>query len=403
MSAWRCLVVAADGTTNWRDVEAVDESALLARLKSEGVTPLEVSQSGGSLLARLNQPILLGRRLSVGDQALILSRLATLVGSGLPVDRSLDLLREQAERSSQRATLGRMLATVREGGGLGRAFEEQRLFPAYVVGVVHAAERGGGLAAALQSLADRLALAASTRRQMLTALTYPAAILTATVLALGIVLTFVIPQFDMMFAGQEANLPLPTRIVLVLSRAANAHPLMLLATLVLPPFALAAFLRSAAGRLLIDQHGRRLPFFALRDQYLAAQFVGILATLLNNGVKVIDALPLARDAIGSERWRHYAVQTERLIREGSALSAALSHKALLPITAIRLIEVGERSGRLAATCAQASNIIGETARAKIERIVALANPIAIILLGGLVAGLVGSVMLGIFALGDFAG
>jgi len=121
MSAWRCLVVTADGLTDWREIDAPSEDALLARLSSEGVTPLEVMRSGGSLLARLNQPVLLGHKLSVADQALLLSRLATLVGSGLPVDRSLDLLREQAARSKQRAILARMLVTVREGGGLGRA------------------------------------------------------------------------------------------------------------------------------------------------------------------------------------------------------------------------------------------------------------------------------------------
>lgn len=403
MNGWRCLVITPDGATHWREVQAADEDALLARLSSEGVTPLEISRNGGSLLARLNQPLTFGRKLSGADQALLLSRLATLVGSGLPVDRSLDLLREQAARSGQRAILGRMLATVREGSGLAQAFDEQKLFPAYVVGVIRAAERSGGLGPALQSLAERLTLAASTRRQMAAALTYPAAILAATIAALGIVLTFVIPQFDLIFAGQEDKLPLSTQIVLALSRASNAHPLLFLSALLLPPLFAVAFLRSPAGRLAIDRHGHWLPFFSLRDQYLAAQFVGILATLLGNGVKVVNALPLARDAIGSERWRSYAARTEQAIREGTSLSVALARDALLPVTAIRLIEVGEHSGRLASTCAQASNIIGEIARARIERIVALANPIAIILLGGLVAGLVGSVMLGIFALGDFAG
>jgi len=403
MSLWRCLVITADGLSDWREVEALDEDAVLARLRAEGVLPIEISGSSGSLLAKLNQPIVLRRKLSVGDQALILSRLATLITSALPVDRSLDLLREQASRSRQRGVLTRMLATVREGGGLGRAFEAEGLFPAYVVGVIRAAERGGGLGDALRSVAERLSLATSTRRQMITALTYPAAILAATAAALAIVLIFVIPQFDMLFAGQEDKLPLATRWVLALSRALSGHPILVLASVALPPLLLILFARSVRGRQLVDRQLRHLPLLALRDQYLAAQFVGILATLLTNGIKIVEALPLARDAMGSERWRRYASRAEQAIREGTSLSTALSRDALLPITAIRLIEVGERSGRLAETCAQASNIIGETARARIERLVALANPIAIIMLGGLVAGLVGSVMLGIFALGDLAG
>ena len=152
------------------------------------------------------------------------------------------------------------------------------------------------------------------------------------------------------------------------------------------------------------QRGRRhIPGLMLRDQYLAAQFTGIFATLVGNGVTVIKALPLARSAIGSERWRRHLAEVERRVREGATLSRALASGAFVPTTAVRLIQVGEKSGQLADTCAKASEIMGDAARARIDRIVSLANPIAIVTLGGIVAMLVAGVMLGIFSLGDFAG
>jgi general secretion pathway protein F len=403
MTAYRCLVASPDGATDWRMIEAVSEDAAYARVTAEGATPLEIRAGSGSFADRLSQPIFTGRRFGVADQSLLLSQLATLVQSGLPVDRSLDLLRDQATRSGQRSVLASMLATVRAGGGLAAAFEQQNVFPTYVTGVIRAAERSGGLGRALTALAERLTLAAATRRQLLTALTYPAAILIATLAALGIVLTLVVPQFEPIFHGEEAKLPTLTRVVLALSNAVTGSPLLSVAVLVVPPLLLVAFFRSSAGRTLVEEHGHSLPLIGLRDQYLAAQFSGILATLLANGVTIVAALPLVREAIGSGRWRRHAALVEQRIREGSSLSAALARDGLLPSTAVRLIEVGERSGKLADTCAQASAIIGDTARARIERIVALANPIAIMTLGGMVAGLVGGVMLGIFALGDFAG
>jgi type II secretory pathway component PulF len=252
-------------------------------------------------------------------------------------------------------------------------------------------------------LAERLTLASATRRQLLTALTYPAAILTATVAALVIVLTLVVPQFQPIFAGQEDRLPGLTRVVLELSNAVTGEPWLMLGLVTGVPLAAFVLVRSSRGRRWMDAHSHRVPLIGLRDQYLAAQFTGILSTLLGNGVRVIDALPLVREAIGSRHWQAHISEVERRIREGSTLSAALAVDGLLPITAVRLIEVGERSGKLAATCGHASAIIGEAARARIERIVALVNPIAIITLGGIVAALVGGVMLGIFALGDFAG
>jgi type II secretory pathway component PulF len=149
--------------------------------------------------------------------------------------------------------------------------------------------------------------------------------------------------------------------------------------LLILPLALLAFLRSETGGSLLQRGRRHIPGLMLRDQ------------------------PLARSAIGSERWRRHLVEVERRVREGSTLSRALASGAFVPTTAVRLIEVGERSGQLADTCEKASSIMGEGARARIDRIVSLANPIAIVTLGGIVAMLVAGVMLGIFALGDFAG
>lgn len=403
MTQWRCLVALTDGSTDLRMVEAVSSEEAIARIASQGVGILDIQEGRSSILDRLQQPLSFASRLGVSEQALLLTQLATLVRSGLPVDRSLDLLSDQASRSSSRKIVARMTTTVRAGGGLAAAFAESGVFPAYVTGVIRASERGGGLGDALTALAERLTLSAATRRQLLTALTYPAAILAATLAALAIVLTLVVPQFQPIFAGQEHKLPSLTRAVLALSNAVTGEPWLVAMVVLGFPLALFIALRSALGRQLLETHGHRVPLLGLRDQYLAAQFTGILATLLANGVRIVDALPLVRDAIGSRRWRSHAENVERRIREGSSLSGALASDGLLPATPIRLIEVGEKSGKLAETCGQASAIIGDAARSRIERIVALANPIAIITLGGMVAALVGGVMLGIFALGDFAG
>jgi type II secretory pathway component PulF len=403
MTLYRCLVVSPDGAATWRQIEAVGEAAAAAHFAASGHVAIDVRSGRMGFAERLNQPVRIGAALGLAEQALVLSQLALLVRSGLPVDRSLDLLREQAPRAGQRELLGEALGQVRAGGSLASAFEARGAFPAYVLGVIRSAERSGRLGDALASLAERMTRAAGTRRQLVTALTYPAAVLAATGLALFLVLTQVVPQFEPVFAGAGDRLPQLTRIVLALSGIATEHGGKLLLLLAGTTLLAWLLLRSAGGRAFTARHRRRIPGAGLRDQYLAAQLLGLLATLLGNGVSVVGALPLARGAIGSERWRAHLADVERRVREGASLSAAFVTADLVPRTAIRLIEVGERSGRLAGTCEQASLVIGEAARARIERIVTLVNPIAIIGLGGLVAMLVGGVMLGIFAMGDFAG
>ena len=402
MTAYRCTVLSAEGRTAWRTVEAPDEAGAVARLVSDGLTPLSVRSGALTLADRLDRPVAFGGGLRLSEQSLLLTQLALLVRAGLPVDRSLDLLREQAPRAVQRDLIAGVLGRVRAGGGLARGLEETGSFPGYVTGVVRAAERGGRLGDALATIAARLTESATTRRQLTTALTYPAAVLAATIAALALVLTTVVPQFEPVFAGEEDKLPTLTRLVLALSRTVDAHGLLLLVLGVAIPVGLWLLVRSAGGQAFVTRYRHRIPGLRLRDQYLSAQVTGILGTLLANGVPVVAALPLVRGAVGSRLWQAQLGTVERQVREGRSLSAAMSG-TLMPSSAVRLIEVGERSGQLAGTCARASEILVQASRARIDRIVALANPIAIVTLGGLVAMLVAGVMLGIFALGDFAG
>jgi len=396
------MVLSAEGRSNWLVVDAADERAAAARLIADGLTPIEITTGSPSLIERLNQPIRRGG-LRLAEQSLFLTQLASLVRSGLPVDRSLDLLQEQAPRAAQRDLLARVLNRIRGGGSLASGLEELDSFPRYVIGVVRAAERGGQLGSALTSVAARLAEAASTRRQLISSLTYPAAVLVATFSSLGLVLTVVVPQFEPVFQGEEARLPTLTRVVLALSRTVADYGWGLLLVALAVPVGLWLFLRSAGGIAFVAQHRHRIPGLDLRDQYLAAQFTGIIGTLIGNGVNLTGALPLAQGAMGSRRWQRGLADVERQVREGTRFSDALARTDLVPSTAVRLIEVGERTGKLAETCRQASAILTEVSRSRIDRIVALANPIAIMTLGGMVALLVGGVMLGIFALGDFAG
>lgn len=403
MTEYRCLVIDAEGRRAWRRVEAGDERRLRAMLATDGALLVEVRGGAMGLIERLNQPIDWHWGIGIGEQALIIGQLATLVGSGLPVDRSLDLLRDQASKARQRAAVAAMLARVRAGDGLARAMENSRLFPDYAVGVVRAAEQSGRMGEALTALAARLAGAAETRRRLLTALTYPAAVMAATLVALALVLTVVVPQFAPIFAGREAQLPVLTRGVLAVADLVNRQGLLVLGAAAALVAGLWLALRATAGGAFGEALRRYLPGAALADQFLAAQFTGLMALLAGNGVKIVPALALARQATASHRWRAHLQAVERRVREGSTLSAALALAPFMPRTAIRLIEVGERSGKLAETCAKASAIIGAGAQARLERIVALANPVAIVALGGVVALLVGGVMLGIFSLGDFVG
>lgn len=403
MTEFRCLAVDGSGKKAWRQVEAPSENACVQSMLADGLTPLQVTSGSMSLAERLNQPVELSLGFGLGEQSLMLNQLALLVRSGLPVDHSLDLLRDQAPKARQKEMLQKILDKVKQGEGLARALEAVKIFPGYVIGVVRSAERSGKLGEALTSVAERMTKATETRRKLATALTYPAAVLIATIAALVIVLTSVVPQFEPVFAGNEDRLPAVTLMVLSFSAFVRSYGLFLLSAILIAFALLWLLVRSEEGERLMSRLAPYLPGIKLRDQYLAGQFAGLLATLIGNGLTIVKALPLAKNTLSSRRWKADLDGVERQIREGGRLSYALAASSVFPETASRLIEVGERTGKLGETCVHASEIMSAAAAARIERIVSLVNPIAIILLGGLVAMLVAGVMLGIFALGDIAG
>ncbi len=403
MTEYRCLAIDSSGQKKWQQVEAASEQACVQMMLGSGFTPLQINSGSMSLSERLNQPVHLSIGVGLSEQALMLNQLALLVRSGLPVDRSIDLLRDQAPKARQKQLLTDILSQVKEGRGLAGALEAAKIFPTYVIGVIRSSEKSGKLGAALTSVAQRMTKATETRRKLATALTYPVAVLIATMAALLIVLTSVVPQFEPIFEGNEDKLPALTNFVLSLSGFVRSYGLMILAAMLLFMLTIWLLFRSEAGQKILSSATPYLPGMKLRDQYLAGQFTGLLATLISNGLTVVRALPLARETLSSRRWQIELAKVETQIREGSRLSFALEATAVFPRTASRLIEVGERTGKLGETCGHASEIMSEAAAARIERIVSLINPIAIILLGGLVAMLVAGVMLGIFALGDFAG
>jgi type II secretory pathway component PulF len=229
------------------------------------------------------------------------------------------------------------------------------------------------------------------------------AVLIATLVALILILTLVVPEFKPIFAGSEDKLPQLTRAVLSLSDNASEWGLIILIASLLISLCTWLFLKSEAGGQMRENNPLFFPGQKLRDQYLAARFSGLFSTLLLNDVNVVRAFSLASDALPSLRWRNHMGNALERVREGERLSDALAKASAFPDTARRLIEVGERSGRLGETCREASKIMNDISSQRIQAIVSLVNPLAIILLGGIVALLVAGVMLGIFSLGDFAG
>lgn len=402
MIRFRALALGADGRADWSFVEAKSIEDAAAQLVANGFVPLDIRTGTPSLIERLNQPVVLAARIRGGELALVTEQLAALLEAGLPLERTLDMVAAQSATRGGRQLLNALLADIRGGATFGDALARQKSIPAYYVGVVRSAERGGRLRGGLHDLALTLRQTETVRQQLLSALTYPAIVLATTVLALLVVLVGVIPEFEPVFEGEEHRLPLLTQGVVGLSRlVTNDWPLLLL---FMAALGLGGWL-TLRHPLVKPRVARLMTGFPGSDlvrKYTAARMLRVLGSMLTNGVPLTEALGLTAGSVKAFGYAELARNAEQQVREGASLSAALGREPKFPATALRLIEVGEQSGELAAMSLRAAHLLEIETKARIERLVAIANPVAVVLLGGIVALLIMGVMLGIFSLNDLA-
>lgn len=381
---------------------ATEHEAALEVLR-QGLTPISILQRAPGLLDRLNQPIVWRRELKPGEGALFCEQMGTMVASGLTVEQALGVIsRQQAQRNTTKIAR-RLLPRVQSGMALSAALATEPGLPAYLPAMVRAAEVGGKLAEGLGDASRYLQRQADTRNGLVAALAYPVVILLTVVAALILILFLVVPAFEPIFEGEEHRLPMITRVVLYLSDMAVHH----LSNIMLIGFLLALLSAGALGRFpALRQHiGRAcngIRPVRLAHQLDVSRVLGVMAMLFNGGVEVSEAVGLGARAAGSRTLRSSLEDAARQLREGASISGALGRIDAIPEETRALIEVGEHTGELGATTLRAAQLLETDTAYQIGRLVALANPIAIALLGGIVGLVVGGVMLGILSINQLA-
>ena len=398
---YRAEAVSAEGRREWTTVEGSSVEDAAVHLLRSGRTPLQLRTGAMSWRERLDQPIAIGGGLTSSQLALATEQLAILLGAGLPLEGALGLLQRQATARAPRAFLTRLRVAVQSGASFGTALDREPRIPPFYTGVVRAAERSGRLRQGLDDLAEALRHADSVRRQLVTSLSYPAIVFITAIFALIFVLTRVVPEFEPTFRGHEDKLPFLTVVTVRASRLLLAGWSYMIAATALAVFVFWRIMRDEPTRARLGHLLRNFPGAETLRRYVAARLLRVLGSMLVNGVPLVQALWFAQGAIGRLVFRDAARNAATSVRAGASFGAALAREPRFPELAVQLVEVGERSGSLGPMCLRAAALLESETQARVQFFVALANPIAIILLGGLIAPLIMGVIMGIFALGNF--
>jgi general secretion pathway protein F len=345
-----------------------------------------------------------GRALTRQETANFTRELATMLSAGQDLDRALRFLVETAPNQRVRGVVGQLRDAVRDGSALAAALAAHpRSFSRLYIGMVRAGEAGGTLAATLGHLANLLERERSVTASIGSAMVYPAVLMIAATGSIALLLTQVLPQFVPLFEQAGAALPRPTRILIAVGEAVSNYGLYALLGLLLLLLAGRQMLQRPRPRLLADRLILRVPVLGgLMREAMAARFARTLGTLLVNGVQLIAALGIVRDAIGNTSGVAAVEHATARAKGGAGLSRPLGETGIFPPHTIHLLRLGEETAQLGAMSLRAAEIHEEKVRLGLQRLVALIVPAITIVMSAAVAGIVASLLLAMLSLNDLA-
>ena len=400
MAAFRYRAATATGVLRAGVLEGGSLADALDQLRRAGLTPIEAkaADTGGAARAATARP------LPPAVLAKAFGELAVLIDAGVPLDRALAVVAQDMDRASDRAVFEGLLQDVREGRPLSRALADAgAAFPSMAPAMAAAGEADGRPGAALAKLAQTLERAQALHATVVSATVYPALLLVIAAGVIALMLFWVVPQFEGLFSDAGARLPPMTRAVLAISHAARRYGLAALAILLVAGVAGERLLRRPQARRWADRTALSLPRVgALIAMTESARFVRVLASLVEGGVPLPDALAIARRSLANSHMGEAVDGVAKGLREGQGLTEPLAATGVFPRMAFSYLRTGEETARLPLMLDRLADALDREVRTQLERLIGVLTPLITVVMGAIVATVIASIMTAILGFDDLA-
>jgi type IV pilus assembly protein PilC len=395
---FKCRLASANGEITEGLYVADSEARLRHDLEEKGFFPLSVQAKGaiGGVSVRLPSR----SRITTREFLVFNQELATLLKAGMPLVQSLDLLKRRVESPAFRSVLDDVHERVRGGAALSDAFAAHGgVFPSVYTASLVAGERSGSLDTVLRRYVEHTKIIATVKRKTISALVYPAVLITLALVLLAIMVLRVIPAFSDFYGTFGAELPLITRVIVGLSVFIRSQLLLILAVVALGAAGFVWWLRLPGQKARFDHAILNVPLLGdVARKFATSQMARTLATLLGGGLPLVHALDIAGQSVGN---RYVARQLQTVgvrVREGASFAAGLEERRVFPEVAVKMAEVGESTGALQEMLNTVADFYDEEIATNMERFVALVEPVLLVAMGLIIAGLLLALYLPLFQL-----
>lgn len=379
------------------EIDAANEKIALSQLKKRNFKVKKLKLKPKDILSNIS---FLKPKVTNKDMVIFTRQFSTMIDAGLPLVQGLSILAEQSENPTFKDILKEITKNVEGGSTLAEAMKRHpKVFDSLYVNLVAAGEVGGILDTILRRLADYIEKAEKLKSQIKGAMTYPLVVVAIAIIVIGVILVFVIPVFEDMFASFGSALPAPTQLVVVMSRfmKGNIHWIILgIGALI---YAFKKYRETASGRKVTDTIALKLPVFGdLLKKVAVARFTRTLGTMIGSGVPILDALDIVARTSGNVVLEEIIYEVRGSIAEGQTIAEPLSENDVFPGMVVQMISVGEATGALDTMLAKIADFYDDEVDAAVDALTSLLEPLLMLFLGGSIGGLVIAMYLPIFGM-----
>ncbi|PYQ88293.1 MAG: hypothetical protein DMG02_11300 [Acidobacteria bacterium] len=395
---FRCRLASPNGEIVEGVYVADNEAKLRHELEEKGLFVLSLQPKGAIAGVSVRLP----RRSAINTREFLVfnQELATLLKAGMPLVQSLDLLRRRVTTPTFRGVLDDVHEKVRAGSALSDAFGSHgELFPSVYTASLLAGERSGNLDAVLRRYVEYTKIIATLKRKTISALVYPAILVTLAFGLVSIIVLKVVPQFSDFYASFGAELPLLTRIIVSVSDFVRAQFLLLVLIVVIAVVTFLGWIRQPGQKAKFDHLILAVPMLGqVAGKFGTSQMARTLSTLLGGGLPLVNALDIAAKSIGNQYMAAQLEIVSNRVREGESFARALEARRVFPEVAVKMAEVGESTGALQDMLNTVADFYDEEIATNMERFVTLVEPILLVIMGMVIAGLLLALYMPLFQL-----